>query len=71
VDRARAQQFLNRIRRAGSYRTGTPGSGSGIATRNAGLVGDGVSLGPHVAHFGCQVEDRIVAPAAPRPQVLR
>jgi hypothetical protein len=71
VDRAVAQQFLNRIRRAGSYRTGTPGSGSGIATRNAGLVGDGVTLGPHVVHFGCQVEDRIVAPAAPRPQVLR
>jgi len=71
VDRAGAQQFLNRIRRAGSYRTGTPGSGSGIATRNAGLVGDGVSLGSHLVHFGCQVEDRIVAPAAPRPQVLR
>ncbi len=74
VDRAVAREFLNRIRRAGSYRTGTPGSGAGIATRNAGLVGDGVALGPHLVHFGCQVEERIVAPLvrpAPRPGMLR
>ena len=74
VDRTVAREFLNRIRRAGSYRTGTPGSGTGIATRNAGLVGDGVSFGSHLVHFGCQVEDRIVVPLvrpAPRPRVLR
>ncbi|KPJ76339.1 MAG: hypothetical protein AMS14_02240 [Planctomycetes bacterium DG_20] len=62
VDRAIAHEFLNRIRYAGSYRTGTPGSGAGIAARSAGLVGDGVGLGPHLVHFGCQVEDRIVVP---------
>ena len=74
VDRAVAREFLNRIRRAGSYRTGTPGSGAGIATRSAGLIGDGVSFGSHLVHFGCQVEDRIVVPAvrpAPRPGALR
>jgi len=74
VDRAIAHEFLNRIRRAGSHRTGTPGSGSGIATRSAGLVGDGVSFGSHLVHFGCQVEDRIVVPLVrpvPRPPMLR
>ena len=74
VDRAIAHEFLNRIRRAGSRRTGTPGSGSGIAARSAGLVGDGVSFGSHLVHFGCQVEDRIVVPLVrpvPRPPMLR
>ena len=74
VDRAIAHEFLDRIRRAGSRRTGTPGNGSGIATRSAGLVGDGVSFGSHLVHFGCQVEDRIVVPLvrpAPRPPMLR
>jgi len=74
VDRAIAREFLNRIRRAGSCRTGTTGSGAGIATRSAGLVGDGVSFDSHLVHFGCQVEDRIVVPLvrpAPRPGVLR
>ena len=74
VDGAIAREFLNRIRRAGSYRTGTPGSGAGIATRNAGLVGDGVGFGSHLVHFGCQVEERIVAPLVrpvPRPGGLR
>jgi len=74
VDRAVAHRFLDRIRRAGSHRTGTPGSGSGIATRSAGLVGDGVTFGPHLVHFGCQVEDRIVVPPVrpvPRRNLLR
>jgi hypothetical protein len=63
-----AAEFLNRIRRAGSYRAETPGSGFGIRLRAAGLVGDGVGMGGALVHFGCQVEDRWApAPAPPRP----
>ena len=51
-----AAEFLNRIRRAGSYRAETPGSGAGIRLRAAGLVGDGVGLGGALVHFGCQAE---------------
>jgi hypothetical protein len=51
-----AAQFLSHIRHAGSYRGETPGSGAGIRMRSAGLVGDGVSLGEAIVHFGCQAE---------------
>ena len=55
-----AIEFFQRVRRTGSYRTDTPGSGAGIRTRSGGLLGDGVSLGGTVVHYGVQVQDRIV-----------
>jgi len=63
--KALAAAFLAQVRRAGSSRASTPGSGAGIQTRAAGLVGDGVSLGSDVVHYGCQVEERIVP--VPKP----
>lgn len=56
--------FVERLCRAGSYRTSTPGAGAGIRTRAAGLAGDGVSLGGTLVHFGVQAE-RIVPMPAP------
>lgn len=52
--------FFERIRRAGSRRTSTPGSGAGISTRTGGLLGDGVSLGGDVVHYGVQIGQRII-----------
>jgi hypothetical protein len=65
-----AAEFLGRIRRAGSYRSETPGSGAGIRMRAAGLVGDGVAFGEALVHFGCQVEERILPAPPPRPRIL-
>ncbi len=67
-----AEAFLDRIYRAGSYRTSTAGAGTGIGTRGHGLVGIGVSLVGEVVHYGCQPEVRLVPvpepyPPAPRP----
>lgn len=62
-----AIELFERIRRTGSERTGTPGSGAGIRTRRGGLLGDGVSLGGSVVHYGVQVQDRIV----PHPKPYR
>ena len=68
--RAVAQAFLARIKRAGSTRSDTPGSGAGIRTRAAGLVGEGISLGDALVHFGVQIEERLVPqpPIKPMPQ---
>lgn len=52
--------FFERIRRAGSRRASTPGSGAGISTRSGGLLGDGVSLGGVVVHYGVQTGQRII-----------
>jgi hypothetical protein len=62
-----AIDFYNRMRRAGSQRTTTPGSGSGIRTRTDALLGDGVSSGDVVVHYGIQVEQRIVPLPEPKP----
>ena len=62
-----AWDFLNRVRRAGSYRTETPGSGAGLGTRAQGLVGDGVSLAGDVVHYGCQVDEGLVDGPVGRP----
>jgi hypothetical protein len=62
-----AVKFYNRMRRAGSQRTTTLGSGSGIRTRADRLVGDGVSLSGVVVHFGIQVSHRIVSAPNPKP----
>lgn len=58
--------FFQRIQRAGSNRVPTAGSGAGMRTRDAGLLGDGVSLSDAVVHYGVQLEDRIIWPP-PRP----
>lgn len=67
TDHRAAIDFFERICRAGSQRDSTPGSGSGIRTRSDRLLGDGVSLGSQVVHYGVQVEDRIVPKPEPRP----
>ena len=65
-DHGTAIEFFQRVCRAGSERTGTPGSGAGIRTRQSGLLGDGVSLGGSVVHYGAQIRDRIVPLPGPR-----
>jgi hypothetical protein len=62
-----AIDFFERIRHAGSQRTTTPGSGAGIRTRAGGLLGDGLSLGGVVVHYGVQVGRRII----PLPQPVQ
>jgi hypothetical protein len=69
-DHHAAIDFFQRIRRVGSQRTDTPGSGAGIRTRRGGLLGDGVSLGDTLVHYGIQIQDRIVPLPKPRPRVL-
>jgi hypothetical protein len=64
---APAIDFFQRVCRAGSDRTHTPGSGAGIQTRSHGLLGDGVSLSGRLVHFGIQIRDRIVPPPKPDP----
>jgi len=61
------RRFLDDIRRAGSFRSETLGSGAGIRTRNGGFVGEGVSLGDVLVHFGCQTEERFVPVTPPPP----
>jgi len=60
TDNRAAIEFFQRVCRAGSQRTETPGSGAGIRTRSGGLLGDGVSLGDTLVHYGVQIEGRIV-----------
>ena len=62
-----AVDFYNRMRRVGSQRAATPGSGSGIRTREDGLLGDGVSLDSVLVHYGLQVRERFVPLPEPRP----
>ena len=64
-----AIEFFKRVVRTGSQRSGTPGSGAGIRTRSGGLLGDGVSLGGTVVHYGVQIQDRIVPHPVPRRPV--
>jgi hypothetical protein len=61
-----AIDFFERIRRAGSQRSTTPGSGAGIRTRAGGLLGDGLSLGGVVVHYGVQVGRRVIPLPQPR-----
>jgi len=63
--RQAAIDFYDTIRRAGSSRSNTLGSGAGIITKNAGLIGSGVSLGGTLAHYGAQPSKRFVP--APKP----
>jgi len=66
-----AIDLFERIRRTGSHRVDTPGSGAGIRTRSGGLLGDGVSLAGTVVHYGVQIQDRIVPLPNPRPVPFR
>ncbi len=61
ADRA-AIDFYERICRAGSERTATLGSGAGIRTRAARLLGDGVGLGGNLVHYGAQPETSVIYP---------
>lgn len=67
ADHATAIEFFRQVCRAGSERSSTPGSGAGIRTRRAGLLGDGVSLGGTLVHYGVQVAHRILPPPKPIP----
>ena len=65
-----AIEYFKRVCRAGSRRVDTPGSGAGIRTRGGGLLGDGVSLGGVVVHYGVQIQDRIVPLPKKLPQQM-
>ena len=68
-DHHAAIEYFRRVRRAGSRRADTPGSGAGIRTRGGGLLGDGVSLGGTLVHYGVQIQDRIVPLPKPCPGI--
>ncbi|MGA2066989.1 MAG: DUF6569 family protein [Thermoguttaceae bacterium] len=68
TDNREAIDFFERVCRSGSDRSRTPGSGSGLRTREGGLLGDGVSLEGVVVHYGVQVGQRVVPQPEPRPQ---
>jgi hypothetical protein len=63
-----AIDFFQGVCRAGSDRSRTPGSGSGIRTREGGLLGDGVSLESALVHYGVQVGVRVVPQPEPHPR---
>ena len=68
------RRFLDDIRRAGSFRSETPGSGAGMRMRAGGLLGDGLSLNDVLVHFAVQTEEKFVPkpkpPEPPFPQPL-
>lgn len=66
-DHRPAIELVERLYRAGSQRTSTPGLGAGIRTHGAGLGGGGVSLGGSLVHFGVQAERIVPLPAPRRP----
>ena len=66
-ERGTLPTVIDRIRRAGSRRSTTAGSGAGISTRSDNLLGDGVSLDGVPVHFGVQIKERIVPMPEPRP----
>jgi hypothetical protein len=68
ADNRAAIEFFERICRAGSERAATPGSGSGLRTRERGLLGDGVSLDSVLVHYGVQPGSRVAPQPVPRPR---
>jgi hypothetical protein len=58
-----AIDFFKQVCSTGSERATTPGSGSGIRTRRANLLGDGVSLDDTPVHYGVQ----FAAKTEPKP----
>jgi hypothetical protein len=67
-DNRAAIEFYERVCRTGSQRATTPGSGSGIGTRQNGLLGDGVSLDSTIVHYGVQVSGPVSPLSKPRPR---
>jgi hypothetical protein len=65
-----AIEFFERVCRAGSQRVTTPGSGSGIRTRQDGLLGDGAGLSTALVHYGVQVGAPITPRPAPQPPII-
>lgn len=61
VDFQPGHSFFERVCLAGSRRTKTVGSGAGIRTVAAGLLGDGASLDSTLVHYGVQVAQKAVA----------
>jgi hypothetical protein len=53
-----AIDFFEQVCRTGSQRATTPGSGSGISTRQGDLLGDGVSMDDTPVHYGVQFGER-------------
>jgi hypothetical protein len=71
ADNRKAIEFFEQVCRAGSERATTPGSGSGIRTRQHGLLGDGVSLGGALVHYGVQIGVVAAQPAVQQqPQII-
>jgi hypothetical protein len=65
-----AIEFFERVCRTGSEAANTPGSGTGIRTRQRGLLGDGVSLDGALVHYGVQLGERIGARPKPGPSII-
>lgn len=63
-----AVEFVERLYRAGSTRTDTPGAGRGMATSALRLLGRGVGLDGRLAHFGVQPAVRWFPPPKPLPR---
>ena len=55
---------------AGSERTATVGSGSGIRTRRGNLLGDGVSVDGVLTHYGVQITDLATPHKEPGPSII-
>jgi hypothetical protein len=70
-----AIRFFEQIRAAGSRRTTTPGSGSGIQAAAGSVQGSGVGLNDALVHFAAQPVRRIIPlprpVPLPRPEPLR
>lgn len=65
-----AIEFFERVCRTGSEAANTPGSGTGIRTRQRGLLGDGVSLDATLVHFGVQLGGRVAPRAKTGPTII-
>jgi hypothetical protein len=61
-----ATEFFERIRRASSHYTSTPGSGTGIRMASGGLLGEGVAVDRRLVHFGVQPSTQLVPYRGPR-----
>jgi hypothetical protein len=70
IDNHAAIAMFERICLTGSHRATTPGSGSGIRTRPAGLLGDGVSLDDVLVHYGVQAGSTGAPPPEPPPAII-
>jgi hypothetical protein len=65
-----AIEFFEQVCRAGSERAATPGSGSGMRTREGGLLGDGVGLSSALVHYGVQIGKSVVPQPASQPPII-